>query len=139
MLKIKLAIIGALALFYGANGLAMFFTPETWYGMVPGVPDTGPFNAHFIRDIGLIYATLSVALILALSVRRLLYPLTLLPCIWVGLHAGLHLWDIAADRLPLEHLLIDLPGVFAPALLHGVLSWWVKPDWEASLTADPSQ
>ncbi len=29
--------------------------PEIWYSAVPGVPETGPANIHFIRDIGLAF------------------------------------------------------------------------------------
>jgi len=135
MLKVKLGIVIALALFYGANGIHMVAAPNHWYLAIPGVPSTGPFNAHFVRDIGLIYVTLAAALGLAAGIRRLLYPLTLLPFLWIMLHAGLHLWDIAAGRLGVDHFLLDLPGVFAPAVLHGFLSWWVKPDWEAALVS----
>jgi hypothetical protein len=36
-----------------ANGVWMLFAPESWYYHLPaGVPDTGPFNHHFVQDIG---------------------------------------------------------------------------------------
>ena len=38
-----------------ANGLIMLAAPADWYAMVPGVAGTGPFNAHFVRDIGAAY------------------------------------------------------------------------------------
>ena len=38
-----------------ANRLFMLVSPEHWYFSVPGVTTTGPFNQHFIRDIGLIF------------------------------------------------------------------------------------
>jgi hypothetical protein len=44
-----------LGLVLAANGLAMLYDPAGWYGVVPGVPDTGPLNAHFVRDIGCTY------------------------------------------------------------------------------------
>ena len=132
MWKWKVIIIALLMVAYGANGLFMIVDPALWYVTIDGVTDTGPYNTHFLRDIGLIYGTLAVSLALALSFRRMLYPLTLIPFIWVGLHALLHVWDIFAGRLPVEHWMLDLPGVFAPAIVHGFLSWWVKPDWEAS-------
>ncbi|MDP2713772.1 hypothetical protein [Rheinheimera sp.] len=30
------------------NGSFMTIAPETWYWLVPGVPDRGPFNQHFL-------------------------------------------------------------------------------------------
>ncbi|MEO8115730.1 MAG: hypothetical protein ABI655_15180, partial [Phenylobacterium sp.] len=50
-------IAGALGLLLAANGLYMLFAPAPWYGAVPGVPSTGPFNPHFVRDIGAAYLT----------------------------------------------------------------------------------
>lgn len=35
-----------------ANGLFMLVSPADWYFAVPGVTTTGPFNQHFVRDIG---------------------------------------------------------------------------------------
>ena len=39
----------------GGNGLAMLFAGLWWYGVVPGVTATGPYNPHFVRDIGAAY------------------------------------------------------------------------------------
>ena len=41
-------------LFLCANGLFMLVAPQVWYDFVPGLTDTGFYNQHFIRDIGLI-------------------------------------------------------------------------------------
>ena len=38
-----------------ANGLTMLANPDAWYGLLPGVVQTGPFNPHFVRDIGAAY------------------------------------------------------------------------------------
>ena len=49
-MKTILWILGVTGL---ANGLWMLLAPESWYhGLPAAVPDTGPFNAHFVRDIG---------------------------------------------------------------------------------------
>jgi hypothetical protein len=44
-----------------ANGIYMLASPESWYFAVPGVTTTGPFNQHFVRDIGLIFLFLGGA------------------------------------------------------------------------------
>ena len=61
-------IILALAVLLGvlgiANGIFMLVAPGDWYLAVPGVTDTGPFNQHFVRDIGLIFLLLGGAFLL---------------------------------------------------------------------------
>ena len=49
-MRITVAIGLGLAL--AANGLLMLFDPAGWYAVAPGVPETGPLNPHFVRDIG---------------------------------------------------------------------------------------
>lgn len=51
----RVALAMGLGLLLAANGLFMLADPAQWYAIVPGVPETGPFNAHFVRDIGAIY------------------------------------------------------------------------------------
>ncbi len=39
-----------------ANGLWMLAAPAGWFADLPAaVPDTGPFNAHFVRDLGVVF------------------------------------------------------------------------------------
>jgi hypothetical protein len=46
-------IAAILGLGLAANALAMLGASVWWYGAVPGVPATGPYNPHFIHDIGM--------------------------------------------------------------------------------------
>lgn len=109
-----------------ANALYMLADPAGWYGTIEGVPDTGPYNPHFVRDIGVAYLTCALAA--AASARWLHHAFALMGVVTVflGLHTGLHIWDMAAGRLPLDHLLIDAPGVLGPALVTGWLAWWTR-------------
>ena len=59
-MRITVAIGLGLAL--AANGLLMLFDPAGWYAVAPGVPDTGPLNPHFVRDIGCAYILTGFAL-----------------------------------------------------------------------------
>ena len=52
--------LGALLLL---NGLYMLIAPQAWYWAIPGVPERGSFNVHFVRDIGIIYALCGGALV----------------------------------------------------------------------------
>jgi peptidoglycan/LPS O-acetylase OafA/YrhL len=44
------------------NGLVMLVAGPFWYQTVPGVPDTGPFNPHFVQDIGAAFLVAGLAL-----------------------------------------------------------------------------
>ena len=52
-LRIFYLIFGLLSV---ANGIYMLYRPDHWFYNIPGgVPDTGEYNAHFVRDVGLAY------------------------------------------------------------------------------------
>jgi hypothetical protein len=106
----------------------MLADPLGWYGHIEGVPDTGPFNPHFVRDIGVAYLTL--AIMMAAAARWLGHAVALLSAVAVYhfLHVFLHVWDVAAGRLPIDHLTMDIPGVLLPALFSAALAWWVRND-----------
>jgi len=101
-----------------ANALWMLGGPMHWYTDLPAaVPDTGPFNAHFVRDIGCAFLTMSVALGWALwkpAVRGALVGVA--ACFYVA-HAALHVHDTVRGLVDSGHWLLDLPGVYLPALL----------------------
>ena len=53
-----------------ANGLWMLLAPASWYHGLPAeVPDTGPLNPHFVRDIGAAFATIGAAFCVAAERR----------------------------------------------------------------------
>ena len=58
-----LALAVTLGLGSAANGLFMLISPANWYFAVPGVTTTGPFNQHFVRDIGLIFLLVAIAML----------------------------------------------------------------------------
>jgi hypothetical protein len=58
-MRITVAIGLGLAL--AANGLLMLLDPAGWYALAPGVPETGPLNLHFVRDIGCAYILTGLA------------------------------------------------------------------------------
>ena len=106
-----------------ANGLIMLGFPAEWYAQLPGVADTGPFNPHFIRDIGAAYLVAGTVLPW-LAVNEAARPAALAAAAFLALHAVVHLWDAAAGR---EHahqlLLVDFPLIFLPALLAIWIAW----------------
>lgn len=100
------------------NGIWMLFFPLSWYTDFPAaIPHTGPFNAHFVRDLGVTYLVVALGFgWCALHLERS-RPVHLgLTIFFVG-HALIHLLEILTGRLPGTHWLIDTPMVFVPALL----------------------
>jgi hypothetical protein len=110
-----LAIFGVANL---ANAGWMLADPAGWYANLPAaVPDTGPLNTHFVRDVGSAFAVMGGALLLA-AVRPLLRtPMLGIVALFYVLHALVHVTDTLAGRLPPSHWTIDLPGVYVPALV----------------------
>jgi hypothetical protein len=120
MLKVIYLLFSLLNLF---NGAWMLLFPQSWYTDLPAaVPHTGPFNAHFVRDLGVAFLVTGVAF--AWSARNIdrSYPVHIGLTLFFTGHALIHLVDIATGHLPTAHWLIDLPGVFLPALLMIVLA-----------------
>jgi hypothetical protein len=122
------ALFWVLGLLNLANGLWMIAAPESWYHRLPAaVPHTGPLNTHFVRDIGAAFITIGVAFCVTAPRARRHRGVVLAAGLFLGLHALIHVADLLAGRLPPEHWLIDLPGVFLPAILLAVLAlpqWW---------------
>jgi uncharacterized protein YjeT (DUF2065 family) len=116
-------LVWALDLVLIVNGIVMLALPAWWYGAVPGVADTGPFNPHFVRDIGAAYLAAGGGLgwfLLQPAAR----PAAVAGAAFLSLHALIHLWDWAAGRESLVHLLRDVPAVIVPGLL---ILWLVRP------------
>ena len=112
-----------LAVILGLNGLAMLLLPETWYQSVPSVPPTGPFNPHFVRDIGLAYLVSSWALVwFARDPLRGAAAAITVAVLQIA-HSFLHVWDLLAGRAALSLFLLDVVLVIIPALLMMWLAW----------------
>ena len=121
-----------------SNGLWMLFAPEHWFQNLPaGVPDTGPFNQHFVRDVGAAFVTIGVAFLAAapnaLARRGVLLGATL----FYLLHSFVHVADLVAGRLHANHWSVDFKFVFLPTMLLIILAlplWWQRREpqrlWE---------
>lgn len=104
------------------NGLFMLLAPEVWYHAVPTVPGTGPFNPHFVRDIGCAFLAGGAGLIW-LSRNPRAWPAALIGSAFFGLHALTHVWDLLAGREEPTHFAIDTVPVVIPAVWMLWLSW----------------
>ncbi|MEE7441069.1 hypothetical protein [Methylobacterium oryzae] len=117
-------LAGLLGVELAGNGIFMLASPETWYFAVPGVTSTGPFNQHFLRDIGLIFVLIGSGFVygaVRLGSRVLLWSMG---AIWLLGHALFHVWEVAAGICGPEVLPRDFPAVTLPALIAFALSVW---------------
>ncbi|MGH0036067.1 MAG: DUF4345 family protein [Myxococcota bacterium] len=111
-------LLAASGAFSIANGVWMLLDPGHWYEHLPaGVPDTGPLNAHFVRDIGCAFVAVGAALVAAWRRPAWRAPLTATAAAFFVMHALLHVHDTARGLLEADHWWLDAPGVYAPALL----------------------
>ncbi len=115
------ALFWLFCVFMVANGLWMLVAPEPWCSELPAaVPDTGPFNPHFVRDVGVSFAVLGVGFGWCAANLERCYP------VYLGLTA-----DIAAGRLSHAHCETDALPVFVPAALLLALSF--PPVWRRAV------
>jgi hypothetical protein len=115
------ALMGLAAL---ANGAFMLVSPAGWYFAVPGVTDTGPFNQHFVRDIGLIFLFVGAAFLIGAARARFRVVLWATASLWLAGHALFHLWEVAVGICGPSALARDFAAVSLPALLGVGLTFW---------------
>ncbi|MGH8516172.1 MAG: hypothetical protein ACREUE_01805 [Panacagrimonas sp.] len=105
------------------NGLAMLLIPQTWFGLVPSVPPTGPFNPHFVRDVGIAYVVCGWAMAwFALDPLRGAGAAIGAAVLQIA-HSFLHVWDLIAGRSEAILFVLDIVLVIVPAALMMWLAW----------------
>ena len=122
LLCLGLAVLLGVAL--EANGVFMLVSPEKWYFTVPGVTSTGPFNQHFLRDIGLIFLLMGAAFLVGAARPQLRVVLWAAPTLWLVGHALFHFWEVAVGICSASVLPRDFPAVTLPAIIGIALTFW---------------
>ncbi len=116
-------ILLALAIVSAPNAVWMLAAPSRWYANLPAaVPDFGPYNEHFVRDIGCAFLTFTVALAWAALRPSVRTPLVVISAFFFGAHAVLHVYDTSRGLVDSDHWWLDLPGVYGPAALLGAMA-----------------
>ena len=98
------------------TGIVIFADPMSFYEIVPGLKLMGPFNMHFIRDVGLAFIASGGALVWGthVSAQRLVYA----ALAWPSLHALFHIQIWSHRGFPLDGIFaFDLAAVIGPPLL----------------------
>lgn len=112
-----LAMVAVNSIFLTLNGLFMIVDPKAWYEMVPGVINTGLYNQHFIRDIGIVQLLLGVAFVAGCFRPEERLVLWGGATVWLIAHAIFHLWEVAVGICGPSALLRDFPAVTLPAII----------------------
>lgn len=110
----------------------MLYDPESWYNFVPGVTDTGFFNQHFIRDIGIIQGFIALGFAVGWFRGDRRIELWGSATLWLIAHAAFHLWEVAVGICSSSVLLRDFPAVSMPALFGMAATAWA---WSQSSRA----
>jgi hypothetical protein len=114
-IKIVVWILGATSLI---NGIAMFFVPSVWFfSLVPGVPETGPFNAHLVADSGTFFIAVGVGLLIAGFDPARHVAVIVVAAIANLFHSILHIYSHEAGLLSLAHLGTEVAGIYLPTLI----------------------
>jgi len=117
MNRVSQILAALLGLVMAGNGLAMLFAGLWWYGVVPGVTATGPYNPHFVRDIGAAYLVVGASLLAFAARPRAAWPAVAAAAGFLTLHAGIHVFDAGCGTKPLADVTRDLGGIYLPALI----------------------
>jgi hypothetical protein len=113
------------AIFNLLNGVAMLIWPEPWYNLTPGVSGTGPFNPHFVRDIGIAFAASGIGLWFGVTdsaLRPWSGPIVAIG--FLGGHAVFHVVEMFAHHLDARAVTRDMILIVIPASIAFV--WLVR-------------
>ena len=112
------------AVLLSLNGMFMLIAPETWYYLVPGVTDTGFYNQHFIRDIGIVQLFLGLAFGVGMIRPDRRIGLWAAATLWLAAHALFHFWEVAVGICAPSAIPRDFPAVTLPAIFGAALTLW---------------
>ena len=107
------------------NGAFMLVDGALWYDSVPGLAHTGPYNPHFVADIGAAYLVAGLALI-ARAWRPRYWPAAIASAAFLVAHAAIHVLDLTLQRSGSPN--VDIFLVILPSLL---ALWAALPDRDA--------
>ncbi|MEZ5552899.1 MAG: hypothetical protein R3E82_18605 [Pseudomonadales bacterium] len=110
-------LIWALVLFYLFTGLYIAILPHDFYLNAPGAQETGPYNMHFIRDVGFAFLTSSLAI--GYGIYSGIKPLMVFGALWLLVHGLFHLslWAVHGmhfdSAAAIDMVVVSIPAVAA--------------------------
>jgi hypothetical protein len=107
--RVAVAVLGAWNIFIG---LTMLIAGERWFMTTPSVAATGPYNPHFVADVGAAFLAAGLAL-LARSWRTRFWPAAVAGSTFLVLHGLIHVRDFVLH----PHDLRSTLSVVVPSFL----------------------
>ncbi len=135
MQAIRYLVLGMVwfnVLLAGWLSIHMLYDPEGWYYFVPGVTDTGFFNQHFIRDIGIIQGFIAIAFVVGIYRTDKRIELWAAATLWLIAHGAFHLWEVAVGICSGSVIIRDFPAVSLPAIFGVAATAWACNQRRAS-------
>ena len=110
-------VLGLAAAFLAGDAIFQLAEPMAWYWTIPGVPLTGPYNPHFVRDIGAAYLAVVVGFAWFAWRPHQGWPALVAATTFLVGHAVIHIRDEACSADPLAAMGRDAFGIHLFALL----------------------
>ena len=122
-IRALLLLLGVLHL---TNGAAMLIAPMSWYEAVPGVAGTGPFNHHFVMDVGMAFIASGGLFLQGARDGASAASFAVAGAAWPILHALIHIAGWFTSGFPVQPRVIfsEVIGVVALAALGGIVAWF---------------
>jgi hypothetical protein len=108
------SIAGVFAVLTVINGVMMLSAGPSWYASVPGASETGPYNPHFVQDIGAAFLVAGLAIGMR-AWRPAYWPAAVAGAAFLAAHALIHLFEIAGGHD--HHAGFDIVAVVLPSAL----------------------
>lgn len=121
-MKSRLDPVGLVLVIFALGNLGnaawMLATPLGWYTTLPaGVPDFGPLNEHFVRDLGAMFLVSGAALFYSALQRSWRKVVVACNLGWYAVHSLVHVYDTLRGAVGKVHFVIDLPLVYVPTII----------------------
>jgi hypothetical protein len=112
-----------LAGFYILNAGPMVASPAWWFGTTPGVSGTGPFNPHFVIDVGIAFGV--SGLMIGWGAAGAGWRLVLAGSAFPAGHALFHGIGLLGGH---SHgpIAVEILGVMVPAALALCVAWAMR-------------
>ena len=113
-----LIYIRAFAVLNLVNGIVMLIWPERWYNLMPGVIGTGPYNQHFVRDIGFAFVAAGIGVwfgVTNTALRQWSGPMVGMT--FLGGHAIFHVVEMFVHHFDSRAVVRDMILIVVPALI----------------------
>lgn len=108
-------LLWTFVLYYLLTGFWLAVAPHDFYLQAPGAAETGPYNMHFMRDVG--FAFLTSAIGIGYGLYRSQRSAMVLGALWILVHGLFHLslWVLHGLQLDgsalTDAVLVTLPAI----------------------------